>query len=154
MASYVDTVLISGETVLHRGRVSLWPHALKIALGIALLPAFGLGLIFLVWVFVIYKTTEVAITNKRVIAKFGFVSRRTVEINLQKIESIQVDQNVLGRFLGYGTINVAGAGTPSLTVPRIKDPLQFRKRFMEATDTSQNALERPEPAPAATGPAR
>ncbi len=137
MASYVDSVLISGETVLHRGHVSLWPHAPKIILGILLLPLFGLGLILLVWVFVIYKTTEIAITNKRVIAKFGFVSRRTVEINLQKIESIQVDQHVLGRLLGYGTINVAGAGTPSLTVPGIADPLQFRKRFMEATDTSQ-----------------
>ncbi len=154
MASYVDTVLISGETVLHRGRVSLWPHAPKIVLGILLLPLLGLGLVFLVWVFVIYKTTEIAITNKRIIAKFGFISRRTVEINLQKIESIQVDQNVLGRLLDYGTINVAGAGTPSLTVPGIKDPLQFRKRFMEATDTSQSAVERPEAAPAATGPAR
>ena len=137
MASYVDSVLISGETVLHRGHVSLWPHAAKIILGILLLPLFGLGLILLVWVFVIYKTTEIAITNKRVIAKFGFIRRRTVEINLQKIESIQVDQNVVGRLLSYGTINVAGAGTPSLTVPGIADPLQFRKRFMEATDTSQ-----------------
>jgi hypothetical protein len=60
-----------------------------------------------------------------------------VEINLQKIESIQVDQNVLGRLLNYGTIHIAGAGTPSLTEPGIADPLQFRKRFMEATDTSQ-----------------
>ena len=137
MASYVDSVLISGETVIHRGHVSLWPHAAKTILGILLLPLFGLGLILLVWVFVIYKTTEIAITNKRVIAKFGFVRRRTVEINLQKIESIQVDQNVLGRLLSYGTINVAGAGTPNLTVPGIADPLQFRKRFMEATDTSQ-----------------
>ena len=137
MASYVDSVLISGETVLHRGRVSLWPHALKIILGILLLPLFGLGLIFLIWVFVIYRTTEIAITNKRVIAKFGLISRRTVEINLQKIESIQVDQNVVGRLLDYGTLNVAGAGTPNLTAPGIADPLQFRKRFMEATDTSQ-----------------
>lgn len=48
MASYVDSVLISGENVLHRGRVSLWPHALKILLGILLLPAFGLGLVLLV----------------------------------------------------------------------------------------------------------
>ena len=137
MASYVDSVLISVETVLHRGRVSLWPHAPKTILGILMLPLFGLGLILLLWVFVIYKTTEIAITNKRVIAKFGFIGRRTVEINLQKIESIQVDQNVLGRVLRYGTVDIAGAGTPSLTVPGIADPLQFRKRFMEATDTSQ-----------------
>ena len=127
---------------MHRGRVSLWPLAPKIILGILLLPLLGIGLVFLVWAFVIYKTTEIAITTKRVIAKFGFISRRTIEINLPKIESIQVDQNVLGRILGYGTILIAGAGTPSLSVPGIADPLRFRKHFMEATDTSQSQIER------------
>ena len=134
MASYVDSVLISGESVLHRGRVSLWPHAGKVTLGILLLPAFGLGLILLAWVYIIYKTTEIAITNKRIIAKSGFVSRSTIEINLPKIESLQVDQGVFARMLDYGTVIVAGAGTPSLSVPGIAAPLLFRKHFMEATD--------------------
>lgn len=137
MTSYVDSVLISGETVLHRARVSLWPHAFKIPFGILLLPLFGVGLILLIWVFVIYRTTEIAITNKRVIAKFGLVSRSTTEINLSKIESLQVDQNVAGRLFGYGTLVVAGAGTPNLRVPGIADPLRFRKHFMEATDRKQ-----------------
>jgi len=137
VASYVDSVLISGESVLHRGHVSLWPHAWKIVVGIALLPAFGLGLVFLVWVWIVYKTTEIAITNKRIIAKFGFISRSTIEINLPKVESVQVDQGVLGRMLDYGTIIVAGAGTPNLSIPGAADPLEFRKHFMEATDRLQ-----------------
>lgn len=134
MASYVDSVLISGESVLHRGHVSLWPHAWKLVLGIVLLPLFGLGLVFLAWVWILYKTTEIAITNKRIIAKFGFISRSTIEINLPKVESVQVDQGVLGRMLDYGTIIVAGAGTPNLSIPGAADPLEFRKHFMEATD--------------------
>jgi uncharacterized membrane protein YdbT with pleckstrin-like domain len=142
MASYVDSVLISGESVLHRGRVSLWPHAWKILLGILLLPALGLGLLLLAWVWIIYRTTEIAITNKRIIAKFGFVSRSTIEINLPKVESVQVDQGVMGRMLDYGTIIVAGAGTPSLTVPGAADPLEFRKHFMEATDRLQTGSAR------------
>ena len=137
MASYVDTVLISGESVLHRGHVSLWPHAWKIVLGIVLLPLFGLGLVFLVWVWILYKTTEIAITNKRIIAKFGFISRSTIEINLPKVESVQVDQGVMGRMLDYGTIIVAGAGTPNLSIPGAADPLEFRKHFMEAADRLQ-----------------
>lgn len=137
MASYVDSVLISGETVMHRGHVSLWPHAWKILLGIVLLPAFGLGLVFLAWVWIVYKTTEIAITNKRIIAKFGFVSRSTIEINLPKVESVQVDQGVFGRMLDYGTIIVAGAGTPNLAIPGAAEPLEFRKHFMEATDRLQ-----------------
>src|SRR5687768_18417869 len=116
MASYVDSVLISGESVLHRGHVSLWPHTWKILLGIVLLPV-GLGLVFLAWVWIVYKTTEIAITNKRIIAKFGFISRSTIEINLPKVESVQVDQGVMGRMLDYGTIIVAGAGTPNLSIP-------------------------------------
>ena len=133
MASYVDSVLISGESVLHRGRVSLWPHAGKLLLGILLLPV-GVGLAFLVWVYILYKTTEIAITNKRIIAKSGFIRRSTIEINLPKVESLQVDQSVAGRMFNYGTILVAGAGTPSLSVPGIADPLRFRRHFMEATD--------------------
>jgi uncharacterized membrane protein YdbT with pleckstrin-like domain len=134
MASYVDSVLISGESVLHRGRVSLWPHAWKIVVGIVLLPLFGLGLVFLAWVYIVYKTTEIAITNKRIIAKFGFISRSTIEINLPKVESVQVDQSVMGRMLDYGTIVISGAGTPNLSIPGAAEPLLFRKHFMEATD--------------------
>ena len=137
MASYVDSVLISGETVVHRGHVSLWPHAWKILLGIVLLPLFGLGLIFLAWAWILYKTTEIAITNKRIIAKFGFISRSTIEINLPKVESVQVDQGVMGRMFDYGTIIVAGAGTPNLSIPGAAEPLEFRKHFMEATDRLQ-----------------
>jgi uncharacterized membrane protein YdbT with pleckstrin-like domain len=134
MASYVDSVLISGESVLHRGRVSLWPHGWKIVVGIVLLPLFGLGLVFLAWVYIVYKTTEIAITNKRIIAKFGFISRSTIEINLPKVESVQVDQSVMGRMLDYGTIVISGAGTPNLSIPGAAEPLLFRKHFMEATD--------------------
>jgi uncharacterized membrane protein YdbT with pleckstrin-like domain len=137
MASYVDSVLISGESVVHRGRISLWPHAWKIVLGIVLLPLFGLGLVLLAWVYIIYRTTEIAITSKRIIAKFGFISRSTIEISLPKVESVQVDQSVLGRMLNYGTIVIAGAGTPNLSIPGAAEPLQFRKHFMEATDGLQ-----------------
>lgn len=136
MASYVDSVLIDGESVLHRGRISLWPHGWKIFFGILLAPVVvGLGL--LVWVFVIYRTTEIAITNKRIIAKSGFVSRSTTEINLPKIESLQVDQTVTARLFNYGTIIIAGAGTPNLQIHGIADPLSFRRHFMEATDRRQ-----------------
>ena len=135
MASYVDSVLIRGESVLHRGHLSLWPHAWKIALGIILLPV-GVGLIFLVWVYILYKTTEIAITSKRVISKSGFITRNTIEINLPKIESVQVDQSLTGRLFDYGTIVIAGAGTPNLSVPGVASPLTFRVRFMEATDVA------------------
>ena len=142
MASYVDKVLIANERVLHRGRISLWAFTWAIVLGVIGIAAFGLGLALLAWVWIKVRSTELAITNKRIIAKFGFVSRRTVEINLAKVESIQVDQTVLGRMLDYGTIIVSGAGNPVAPISNIATPLEFRRRFMEAIDRQQPATSR------------
>ena len=100
-----------------------------------MLPLFGAGLIFLAVAFVKYKTTELAITTRRVIAKFGFISRRTVELNINKVESIQVDQSVMGRILGYGTLVISGGGIPQAPIPGISNPIAFRKAFIEAQDT-------------------
>lgn len=132
MASYIEDALISDERIIHMGHISLWSLAHLIIPGIILLPAFGLGLIFLVIAYIRYKTTELAFTNKRVIAKFGFISRHTVEINMNKVESIQVNQNVWGRIFNYGTLILSGAGTPQAPIPGISNPIQFRRAFMES----------------------
>ena len=68
------------------------------------------------------------------IAKFGFVKRHTVEINLDKVEALKVEQGVLGRMLNYGTIFISGAGTSVAPIADIADPLVFRRKFMEATN--------------------
>ena len=80
MSSYVDEVLIPGEHVLHRARISLWPFAVHILVGLVL-AVVVIGLFVLAWVYVKVKATEVAITTKRIIFKQGFISRSTVEIN-------------------------------------------------------------------------
>ena len=76
-------------------------------------------------------TDEFAITNKRVIVKTGLIRRRTVELNLTKIESVNVNQSILGRILGFGSIQIVGTGGTKETFPKIKKPLQFRKKFQE-----------------------
>jgi uncharacterized membrane protein YdbT with pleckstrin-like domain len=99
-----------------------------------------MGIGILLWLIALarYLTTEMAITNKRVIAKFGFISRRTVEINLQRIESIQVHQGLFGRIFNYGSIVVAGAGNPQAPIPGISDPMGFRRSFSESQETFAN----------------
>lgn len=76
-------------------------------------------------------TDEFAITNKRVIIKTGLISRRTFEMNHSKIESVNVDQGIIGRMLGYGTIRIVGSGGTKETFPKILNPLEFRKKFQE-----------------------
>lgn len=134
MASYIEGALIKDEKVIYTGNVSLWSLAPLIILGFLLLFAFGLGLIFWLVAFIRYKTTELAFTNKRVIAKFGFISRNTIELNIAKVESIQVNQGILGRIFNYGTLIVSGAGNPQAPIPGISNPMAFRRAFMESQD--------------------
>ena len=131
--SYIDDSLIEGERIVHRGRVSWWSAFWLLFLGI-LTVVVVVGLVFIAWAWIRVRSTEIAITNKRIIAKFGFIQRHTVEINLDKVESLRVEQGVWGRFLNFGTIFISGAGTAVAPIPDIADPLVFRRKFMEATD--------------------
>ncbi len=138
MASYIEGALVKDEHVVHVGHISLWSLAVPIGLGILLLVV-GVGLIFLGYAYVKYKTTEVAITNRRVIVKFGFISRRTVELNIHKVETVQVDQSMLGRLFDFGTLVISGAGTVQEPIVGIAKPMAFRKAFMEAQDQSKGS---------------
>jgi len=138
MTSYVEGALVKDEKIVHLGRISLWSLWHLFALGLLLLPVFALGLIFWLLAYVRYKTTELAITTKRVIVKHGFIRRRTVEININKVESIQVDQEILGRMFNFGTLVVAGAGDPQAPIAGISSPMAFRKAFIEAQDQAKS----------------
>ena len=74
---------------------------------------------------------EFVITNKRVVIKTGLISRRTLELNLSKIESVGVNQSIMGRLLGYGCINLVGTGGTNESFYQIDDPISFRKKFQE-----------------------
>lgn len=138
MASYLEAALDRDERVVYQGHISLWSMWRPIALGIVLLPAFGIGLFFLGVAYVRYKTTELAITSKRVIVKAGFVRRRTIEINVGRVESIQVDQDILGRLFDFGTLIIAGAGSPQAPIVGVSEPMEFRKACTHAQDRAQS----------------
>jgi uncharacterized membrane protein YdbT with pleckstrin-like domain len=136
MGTYVGSVISSGENVAYEARISLWSMLPMFVLGLLLIPLFGIGLLFWLAAFIRYKSTELAITNKKIIAKFGFIRRDTIEMLLPKVESIQVRQSLLGRIMNYGSIIVSGAGNPQTPVLGISDPIQFRRRFMEIQEQS------------------
>ena len=131
--SYIDDTLIAGERIVHRARVSWWSQAGLIVLGVVLLVV-AIGLFFLLAAWIRVRSTEIAITNMRIIAKFGFIKRDTVEINLDRVEALKVEQGFLGRMLNYGAVFISGAGTSVAPIRNIADPLVFRRKFMEATN--------------------
>ncbi len=120
MGTYVQSNLGSGEQIVYEAKM----HWIVFVSLKALFTLFIAPLIA-------YTTSEFAITNKRVIIKVGFISRRTLEMNLAKIESINVNQGLLGRMLGYGTIVVIGTGGTKEPFAGISNPLDFRKKFQE-----------------------
>ena len=71
-------------------------------------------------------TTETDVTNHRVVHKTGFIRRRTFEIALDKIESVDVVQSILGRLLNYGDVTINGVGEGTQKIPTIASPLAFR----------------------------
>src|SRR5690606_12806297 len=86
-------------------------------------------------------TNEYAITSKRVISKQGLISRRTIELNLNRVESASIDQGITGRLLGYGTIRVRGTGQAEAKFKHLANPMEFRRALMHAIEPSTEGEE-------------
>jgi uncharacterized membrane protein YdbT with pleckstrin-like domain len=86
--------------------------------------------------------TEIAITDRRIILKKGFIRRDTIEMSVEKVESIDVNQSLLGRLLDYGDITVRGTGSGFAPLLKIESPLNFRSHLTGVTskafDTSED----------------
>lgn len=151
---YVDTVLQPGETVRFRTNyhwIELVPGLVLLALALAFYwwagrpnTFYGLWMtlavvslagaaILLVRSGFHRLITEIAITDRRVIYKTGFVSRQTDEMPLNKVENIEVRQSILGRILGYGDVDVQGTGAGGIgadKLRRVASPLAFRNAVL------------------------
>jgi uncharacterized membrane protein YdbT with pleckstrin-like domain len=78
-----------------------------------------------------YNYSEFAVTNRRVIAKFGALGRSSLDLQLSRIEGIDVHQSVFGQFFNYGTIGVRGIGGSEELFPAVAAPLELRKHVEE-----------------------
>jgi uncharacterized membrane protein YdbT with pleckstrin-like domain len=122
------TIALAIAAVSVAGQHASIALALWIAAALVLLLALSAGL----QAFVRRATTEFAITDHRVIYKTGLLRRHTLEMNRGKVESVDVDQTILGRILGYGTIVVRGTGGSLEPIRDIAEPLVFRRRLTAA----------------------
>jgi uncharacterized membrane protein YdbT with pleckstrin-like domain len=124
-------VLVGASVVWYLTAIPALPW-IKFTAGIAglLLIVIGLYVIVLTW----WRrfTTEVAVTDKRVIYAVGFVNRHTVEMNMDKIESVDVEQHLPARLFNYGDIVIHGTGETREILREIDDPLDFRSHITAA----------------------
>lgn len=142
---YVDSNLMTGEQVIHRARL-YW--GIFVVLGILMFVGLiiliisaasggsggAAGSIIALLIFAIptiraaitYLTTELPITSRRVIVKRGLISRRTLELNHNRVEGLAVSQGIIARIFGAGNIRVNGTGGTNQNIPFISNPLEFR----------------------------
>ena len=76
------------------------------------------------------KTTEIVVTDRRIIHKIGWITRRTEEINITKVETVDVEQGIAGRILGYGTVGIKGVGGSWEPLRKINAPLELRNAIV------------------------
>ena len=158
MSSYVDSVLAEGERIVYRAAISHWKFFLSyfagslfLAIALGAYVATGnragawlamdaiplaIGLIVILSAVIRRQTTELVLTDRRIIMKRGFVSRDTVEINLNKVESLHVNQGLMGRILDYGDVTVVGTGASLEPLRGISRPLELRKNLGGAVEVA------------------
>jgi len=149
MGRYIDDILQPGEKVLYSTNahwifylpaIAAWIVAILLFLlsrqttteGIVLLCLAASAVVAIVALYWTAKawfhrsTTETDVTNLRVVHKTGFIKRRSFEMSLDKVESVDVNQSILGRILNYGDVTILGVGEGKETISTIASPLEFR----------------------------
>jgi uncharacterized membrane protein YdbT with pleckstrin-like domain len=143
---YIERILQPGESLIYTGRIH-WiiylPAALLLVVALVALARAGGASQGMNWVLVAGMcavvgagagisawikrwTTEIDVTDRRIVYKRGLIRRHTVEMNMDKVESVDVDQTILGRFLNFGNVTIRGTGAGIEPLFNVEAPLQFR----------------------------
>ncbi len=150
---YAEKVLQPGETIAYRARLHWIVYlggivlvvaavilallavalpggdAVRLGLMLGALIALFLGLFQMLRAWFVVANTEIIVTNRRLIYKTGFIARDTVEMNLDKVESVLVEQTLLGRMLNFGRVIVRGVGSGLEPIDRIAAPLELHRNI-------------------------
>jgi uncharacterized membrane protein YdbT with pleckstrin-like domain len=147
---YAERILQPGETVAHRARLHwmlmapgiVWTvvsGSLAIISAVEAPPDFRIGLLALSMALFLFGggqllaawlrrlSTEIIVTNRRIILKTGLIGRRTIEMNLDKVESVLVNQGVAGRLFDFGTLVIRGVGSGLEPIANVAAPMEFNR---------------------------
>ena len=146
MARYIDDILQPGEKVLYSTTlhgiiyapgILCWLIAAAGVAGAGIMPPLlivsavfaVIGLVLVLRAWFQRWTTETDVTNMRVVHKEGFIKRRTFEMSLDKVESVDVDQSIPGRIFGWGDVTIRGVGEGKEVIKFIGSPIEFRNHI-------------------------
>jgi uncharacterized membrane protein YdbT with pleckstrin-like domain len=137
----VGSIIVIGASVFMYKHFGKFPPDIPLLVGVQMLHpgirafsflVFLLGLLSFARMMVTKATTEIAITNNRLVYKRGLVARYVGEMSIDRIEGVNVLQSILGRLFNYGRVMVRGMGVGEVALPTIEDPVAFRKAIEKA----------------------
>lgn len=143
MGSYIEQNLARDEKIIIKAQVTWWSQLgyllfgglfILMSLSSKNFMFFLIGVICIAIAVIHVITTELALTNRRIIAKSGLIRRNTIELKANRVESLGVDQGVLGRIFNFGSITVKGVGGSNAPIPYIARPMEFRQQVNNHLD--------------------
>lgn len=147
--SYVKSSLGADEEILMMARFP-WPYHLAAWGSLLLLGVFVIGVVIWVWMLVHFKTTEAALTSRRVVYKKGLFTRETMELGVSTVEQIELHQGFWGRIFGFGVIEISGTGESEIRTHPMAQPVKFRRLITDTRAAErQGAASRPTSQPTA-----
>lgn len=133
MSSYIEQSLSKNEYLKSTFKLH-WAYWLYFVfwflLGFLLIIPFLFALLVLFYII----STEMGVTNRRVILKTGFISRKTQEMKLIAVETVEISQGILGRIFNMGTVKVTGRGTSTVKLKGVADPMAVKRRIEDSIE--------------------
>ncbi|HYR41458.1 MAG TPA: PH domain-containing protein [Terriglobia bacterium] len=126
---YIEESLSAGEQIVGFFRLH-WISRRWMVLWIVLaIPTVGITLILALFEFLRLRSIEQGVTNKRVIYKKGIISRKSEEMKLNSIETVEIDQGIAGRIFGFGDVTVTGRGLSNVVFKSVDDPMAVKRQI-------------------------
>ncbi len=133
--SYIEESLSNGEEIKELFKLHWFSKIPMIIWAILAIPTLGITLILVIWEYLKLRSIEQGITNKRAILKTGIISRKSEEMKISSIETVEIIQGIIGRVFGFGSIKVTGRGISDLVYKNIDNPMDVKKSI-ESVETT------------------
>jgi len=126
---YIEESLSAGEQIVGFFRLHWISRGWMILWIVLAIPTIGITLFLALYEYLKLRSIEQGVTNKRVIYKKGIISRRSEEMKLNSIETVEIDQGISGRIFGFGNVAVTGRGLSDVVFRTVKDPMAVKRQI-------------------------
>jgi uncharacterized membrane protein YdbT with pleckstrin-like domain len=110
-------------------------HPFWFILFVLLIAAAGLGILILLYWYIKTRATSLTVTEHELLYEKGILSKERLAVSLRHVRSVQVNQGLINRILGVGTIEIKTAGDePEFTVKDLPDPHEVREAISRAQE--------------------